>query len=69
MTRYVTVGLLIPISDSQDLDYLLDKFHASAELQAQCISVDTNAQRYLSLEEDGSDKRYKSQFSPLQARL
>ena len=54
------VGRSIPRSDRHDLEALLDRFHASDELQARCVTVDTNARRYLTLHEVGSDQCYKS---------
>ena len=54
------VGRSIPKGDRQDLQVLLDRFHANEELQARCTTVDTNARRYLTLDVDGTDQRYKS---------
>jgi hypothetical protein len=55
-----TIGRSIPKSDRHDLQVLLDTFHANAEIQALCIEAYHNAQRYLTLDEDGSGQRYRS---------
>jgi hypothetical protein len=55
-----TVGRSIPKSDRHDLEVLLETFHANEEIQAMCIEAYHNAQRYLTLDEVGSDRRYKS---------
>ena len=56
-----TVGRSIPKSDRNDLQALLDQFHASEELQARCRKVDVNARLFLTLVPDGeSGQRYKS---------
>ncbi len=56
-----TIGLSIPKVDRHDLQVLLETFHVSIqEIQALCKEADHNAQRYLTLNEDGSGQRYKS---------
>lgn len=56
-----TVGRSIPRSDCNDLQCLLDQFHASEELQALCRTVDVNARRYLTIDRhDEWGQRYKS---------
>ena len=55
-----TVGRSIPKSDRHDLEVLLETFHSNEEIQALCIEANHNAERYLTLDEDGSNQSYKS---------
>ena len=60
-TILYTVGRSIPRSDRNDLEVLLDQFHASEDLQARCTAVNTNAQQYLTLEHvEGQGQSYKA---------
>ena len=53
-------GRSIPKGDRHDLQVLLDHFHANEDIQARCTTAITNALRYLTLDCDGTDQRYKS---------
>ena len=56
-----SVGRSIPRSDRNDLEVLLNQFHASEELQARCKTVEINARQYLSLDLDEDlGQRYKA---------
>ena len=55
-----TIGSSILKSDRHDLEVLLETFHANVQLQEQCRTVYANARRYLALEVEGVDQRYKS---------
>ncbi len=54
------VGRSIPKGDRHDLQSILDQFHADDDIQARCSTVNTNAIKYLTLDVDGTDQRYKS---------
>ena len=55
------MGRSIPRSDRNDLEVLLNQFHASEELQARCKTVEINARQYLSLDLDEDlGQRYKA---------
>jgi hypothetical protein len=55
-----TIGSSILKSDSHDLEVLLKTFRANIQLQEECRTVNANARRYLTLEVEGVDQRYKS---------
>lgn len=54
-----SVGRSIPRSDRNDLEVLLNQFHANQELQDRCSTVEINARRYLTLDQaEGLGQRY-----------
>ena len=56
-----SVGRSIPRSDRNDLEVLLNQFHANDEHQARCKTVEINARRYLTLDHaEDLGQRYKA---------
>ena len=54
-----SVGRSIPRSDRNDLEVLLNQFHANQELQDRCSTVEINARLYLTLDQaEGLGQRY-----------